>query len=231
MLGIQAPSPAPGGSSTATAKAPGPTSPLLLLPAELRNRFYNCVLSDRYIYFYEVLPYSVVPPDPRLPYHSKVYPSSSVSSWPFEPHFTEYENQTKSESPSNTFDLIKVCRQVHTETRDLVLASNIVDFVSGDSVIDLWLAGAPASMIGAVQTLRLPVTGNLGGFHCEECNGYMVSKLKEFPGLKKVEVVIFACVRDEDSEKQMERWLRDICGEELVVLFLRDWAREVFSDC
>ena len=197
-------------------------SPLLRLPAELRNNIYSLVLGGRCI---TVWGGYVVPQDIRslatcYAYISALQPVDTNSSFQEDPraHSDWYhENRAQSNGkPSHTFALLKTCRQINTDAYLLPLSLNVFVFPE-TRALNLWIKTMGAQ-VGAIKTVRMytdSLEGNLGGTAASA-----IRRLRDFHGLMRVEIWM---EHHETAETQvdLEGQVKEVVGDMVVVTFWR----------
>lgn len=167
-------------------------SPLLRLPAELRNYIYNYVLGGNFIVIHRPtsdLAYPDCVPMAKEPaYRANIYSAAPRgSNHPGTYPASERENQLRALVLSNTFALLKVCRQIYDETRLLPIVLNVIAFAQ-PPLVDVWLSAVDSATYNAVQILCICTTD--ANLTSNNVNIALLQRLRTFKGPREVEMLI-----------------------------------------
>ncbi|KAF2831389.1 hypothetical protein CC86DRAFT_452454 [Ophiobolus disseminans] len=163
-------------------------SPLLRLPAELRNKIYFHIFGGKYIsiWFRFNERYELENPVVCRGYISPLDAPGPVTSSRKDPrpaHFEYHENKTIDGILSHTFALLKVCRQINIEACLLPLNLNVFN-IPNMQVLDRWI-DTLGPKIAAVRTVRM-YHRTLKYYKRE--NDEAMKRLRSFTGLRRLEV-------------------------------------------
>lgn len=179
-------------------------SPLLGLPAELRNRIYELVLGGKSIYLTsnrrvcigEIAP-CVIPPGPGY---------KSI------------------DREHGALQLLQVCRQIYTEAQALVFSLNTFRYSNASRDLEVWQYHRPDALL-LIETVR---------FYANGTNQAMwLPGLKYFPNLKRLEIAAWHVKKFSEGdakkpggfatrsswESSIEAWAKDMSHSGLKVIF------------
>jgi hypothetical protein len=175
-------------------------SPLLSLPAELRNRIYIYIFGGRTTGLECTSDhiYADFPPDmtPHSPYDA---PNNEFA------------------SGSSLLQVLAVCRQIYLEARAFPFSLSIVRFDDEDEALEPWFREKPVEM-SLFSTAQLWGSGS-------DVTGWFEG-LRYFPGLQRIDVQIEDCELVSLDEEEIERkdWktsfaakAREVLGREVEV--------------
>jgi hypothetical protein len=152
-------------------------SPILRLPAELRNKIYQYIFGDKVIGLY-VLPKIPRAKGSRNGEYQRVTKSNieALSSG-------RHDNMPQNGKPSYTFALVKVCRQIYSEARMLPFHLNTFGVPRPDDL--KFLLSVMQLQLSEVRTVRL--TTNNG---CPTCWSDLQS-MSHFDGVQTIEILAY----------------------------------------
>ncbi|KAF1839924.1 uncharacterized protein K460DRAFT_349413 [Cucurbitaria berberidis CBS 394.84] len=152
----------PREANTKVAQRNKAVSPLLRLPAELRNHIYGYVLGGKSICLTS---------------------SDGVCIGEIAPCLTPPESgYNGNEEEHGALQLLYVCRQVHAEARLLIFSLNVFRYSKPLPHLELWKQKQPESML-LITIVRLYSNG------CTK-EAMWLEGLKYFPNLKRVELAV-----------------------------------------
>ncbi|KAF2831390.1 hypothetical protein CC86DRAFT_366764 [Ophiobolus disseminans] len=131
---------------------------------------------------------------------------------------TECVNRMRDRRSSYTFALLKVCRQIYTESHLLPVHLNVFRFhhpITLSAVLDTGVF----PLISAIHTIRVYTEGSV-----IDKENYLISRLHDFKSLKRVEVAIafyvpYAPEELEGIKKSTESRLKEAVRSKLEVAF------------
>ena len=126
----------PRTDSFGSTKRNAEVSPLIKLPAEIRNQIYELVLSGYLVR-----------------YHTETTSENSGRTWTIRLVATVKSGATRSTQASHAFALPLVCRQIFTDTRLLVYSLSVMSFLYRD-VLHRFVRSHPRDVVAAVTNVQ-----------------------------------------------------------------------------
>lgn len=219
--------------SSLTNKFHSPATPntvchIFRLPAELRLESYSYVLGGKYILTRDdpinkptTTPSKI---DQWTQYATFILPLALVPANRFrQGDYRAYENDAKRIHPSHKLALLKVCRQISTESCLLPFSLNIFKF-SGVHALDTWMEKMGPQVVSTMRTIRVcTIDGSQYSFSSTD---RFVQRIWEFIELRRVEVDVLRsglqCVKTANKTLEtLDEKLKDLAGRNLEVSFYK----------
>ena len=187
--------------------------PFLDLPAELRNEIYSYVFGDMTI--------DLQLDDNSTGVISRIFPGIPPGTYPTHPGDIDAVNADP-QKPSNTFALLKTCRQINTETRKLPYKLNAFVLSYNGALENLVKDRVLAARVRLIRTVRFGLYA-LSPSYIDWGFATMVQTLAEFVEPSLVEVVVVSeTLGAQESfiilmKEKVTKLVKDAVGQEVEV--------------